>query len=325
MGTKPPSQLPILIVQHAPYEHPAALRRALESQGLESQVVLIFNGQKLPKPGEISGMISLGGPMGANDEIDHPWLLQEMKLMKQCFDGGIPIAGICLGGQMLARTLGGKVTTNPHPEIGWFPVKVNDAGMRDPLMSAAGAHPKFYQWHYDTFFPPKEAEILAESSLCPRQAFRVGDRTYGFQFHPEADHQLVDEWLQIEGTDEEILLARIAHHQACVHPPTEHVEQAKDGELFSLNFVAAISQLFQKESFVPVDSAVRDRIHDCIARRTKVVLKYYSPKGEATPIVGTIERVVEIPRGQFLFFREESTLMWPIRLDHVDSIHDVHS
>lgn len=322
MGSRPRFQLPILIIQHAPYEHPAALHRALESQGLASRIVRIFEGESLPKTNEISGLISLGGPMGANDEIDYPWLLQEMKLMKLCFDAQLPIAGICLGGQMLARTLGGRVTPNEHPEIGWFPITVNEKGMQDPLMSAAGVQPKFYQWHYDTFFPPKEAELLAGSTLCPRQAYRVGEHAYGFQFHPEADHQLVDEWLQIEGTDEEILLARIAHHQACVHPPSEHVAHAKEGELSSLNFVAAISQLFQKDLFAGVEANFRDRVQAYISARKKVVLKFYNPSGDVTPILGTIERVVEIPRGQFLFFREESGLMWPIRLDHIDSIEE---
>ncbi|MBC7385643.1 MAG: type 1 glutamine amidotransferase [Cryobacterium sp.] len=320
MPQRPSIQLPILIIQHAPHEHAAALRRALESQGIPSLVCQIWNDEKLPEVSQINGLVSLGGPMGANDELDYPWITEEIRLMRRVFASGIPIAGICLGGQMLARALGGKVSINPHPEIGWFQVKVTEDGAQDPLMSAAGLLPKFYQWHYDTFFPPKDAVLLAESAICPRQAFRLGNLAYGFQFHPEADRQLVDEWMQIEGTDEEILLARIAHHQSCVQTPSEHLENAKEGEVSSLSFVAAISQLFQKEEYFRVDSAFHFLCDGFRERATLVVLKFYGSHGEISPIAGRVERIVEIPKGEFLFLRETSGLMWPVRLDHIHSI-----
>lgn len=309
-----------MIIQHAPHEHAAALRRGLESQGIPSQVAKIWTGEDLPNPNEVSGLVSLGGPMGANDEIDYPWIRDEIFFMRKIHDLKLPISGICLGGQMLARALGGKVSTNPHPEIGWFEVKATEAGAKDSLMSSAGASPRFYQWHYDTFFPPNGAVLLAESSICPRQAFRVEESSYGFQFHPEADFQLVDEWLQVEGTDEEILLARIAHHQACVQTPSEHLENARAGELHSLSFVAAISQLFQKENYAPVESGLLSKCRDFHERATQVTLEFYGSHGEISPIVGRIERIVSIPKGDFLFLRETSGLMWPVRLDHIYSV-----
>jgi GMP synthase-like glutamine amidotransferase len=323
MPQRPSPQKPVLIVQHAPHEHAAALRRALESQGIPSQVVKIWAEEDLPEPKAVSGLVSLGGPMGANDEVDYPWIRNELLFMRQAHDLGLPIAGICLGGQMLARALGGKVVTNPHPEIGWFEVKVNDEGAQDALMSAAGLLPHFYQWHYDTFFPPKEAIILAESPICPRQAFRIGESAYGFQFHPEADFQLVDEWLQVEGTDEEILLARIAHHQACVQTPSEHLENAREGEQYSLSFVAAISQLFQKENYAPVEREFQFKCEQFRERASQVALEFYGSHGEISPIAGRIERIVEIPKGSFLFLRETSGLMWPVRLDHIHSVEKV--
>jgi GMP synthase-like glutamine amidotransferase len=317
MPQRPSRQLPILIIQHAPHEHAAALRRALESQGIPSHVTKIWAGENLPDPRSIGGLVSLGGPMGANDEIDHAWIRDELRLLKSTFELGLPIAGICLGGQMLARALGGKVSANEHPEIGWFEVKLNDDGLKDPLMSSAGPTPKFYQWHYDTFLPPPGAKSLANSPICTHQAFRVGEVAYGFQFHPEADAQLVDEWLQVEGTDEEILLARIAHHQACVQTPSEHLENARTGEQFSLNFVAAISQLFQKESYASVDADLESKCAEFRERATQVILQFYGSHGEISPIAGRIERIVDIPRGRFLFLRETSGLMWPVRLDHI--------
>lgn len=258
--------------------------------------------------------------MGANDEIDYGWIRDELRFIKIVHDLSMPIAGICLGGQMLARALGGKVVANDHPEIGWFEVQLNAEGIKDPLMSSAGATPKFYQWHYDAFFPPPGAISLANSTICAHQAFRVGEQAYGFQFHPEADSQLVDEWLQVEGTDEEILLARIAHHQACVQTPSEHLENARTGEQFSLSFVAAISQLFQKENFVPVEADFEAKLEEFHQRATQVILQFYGSHGEISPIAGRIERIVDIPRGRFLFLRETSGLMWPVRLDHVHSL-----
>ncbi len=313
-------RLPILIIQHAPHEHAAALRRALETQGILTHVTKIWTGESLPDPRQIGGLVSLGGPMGANDESDHAWIRDELRLMKHVFDLGLPIAGICLGGQMLARTLGGKVVANDHPEIGWFEVTLNEEGRKDPLMSAAGPTPKFYQWHYDAFFPPPEAKTLAASPICAHQAFRIGEHAYGFQFHPEADAQLVDEWLQVEGTDEEILLARIAHHQTCVQAPSEHLANAYTGEQSSLNFVAAISQLFQEGIYVSVAETLTTKIDEFRERATQVVLQFYGPGGEIEPIAGRIERVVDIPKGRFLFFRETSGLMWPVRLDHIYSV-----
>ena len=320
MAPKTLLQKPILIVQHAPHEHPAALKRALESQGLSTILVNIFENQLLPKSNDISGLISLGGPMGANDEIDYPWLLDEIALMRACFDKQIPTVGICLGGQMLARALGGKVSQNPHPEIGWFELQVKPDALKDPLFSATGAKPHFYQWHYDTFFPPHGAEILAESVLCERQAFKINDTTYGFQFHPEADHQLVDEWLNIEGTDEEILLARIAHHQDCVQLPHEHRTKAKNGENFSLNFVAAIGQLFSKEKYEDKNEKIKTEVETFMNDKSFVLLKIKASDEKIIPLAGTIEKMSRISQGDFVFFKERSTLVWPIRMDHVLSI-----
>ncbi len=320
MPQRPSRQSPVLIIQHAPHEHAAALRRALESQGIPSQVTKIWAGEGLPDPRKVSGLVSLGGPMGANDEIDFAWIRDELRMMKQIYELGLPIAGICLGGQMLARALGGKVSASEHPEIGWFEIKLNADGLQDPLMSSAGPTPRFYQWHYDTFLPPAGAKSLANSQICAHQAFRAGEHAYGFQFHPEADAQLVDEWLQVEGTDEEILLARIAHHQACVQTPSEHLANAHAGETFSLRFVAAISQIFQKEDYVAIDSTLDAKCAEFQERATQVVLQFYGPHGEIEPIAGRIERIVDIPKGRFLFLRETSGLMWPVRLDHIHAI-----
>src|SRR4051812_10641272 len=96
---------PVLIVQHAPHEHPAAMLRALETQGIVSEWIHPYRGERYPGARQIAGMISLGGPMGANDEAAHPWIRDEIDLLRRSAEAGLPTIGICLGGQMLARAL----------------------------------------------------------------------------------------------------------------------------------------------------------------------------------------------------------------------------
>ena len=236
---------PVLIVQHAPHEHPAALRRALESQGVMTLLVEVFNGEVLPDSSQIRGLVSLGGPMGAHDEGDHEWISPEIELMRRCFSEDKPIAGVCLGAQLLARSFGATVVKNPVPEIGWFPIELSSYGKDDRILSVAGASPLVYHWHYDTFELPKDAKHLAGSEGCGNQAFRVGERTYGFQFHPEADRQLVLEWLSIEGVEEEINCDFEKFPTGYIQSPLQHCETARTGEHSSLRIATGIAQLFQ--------------------------------------------------------------------------------
>src|SRR4051812_16193799 len=114
--------------------------------------------------------------MGANDEAEHPWIKQECELLKACVLEEMPVVGICLGGQMMAKALGGKVEKNTTAEVGWFPISLNDAGQADQIAGAAGATPTVYHWHYDTFHLPTEAVLLGSSMHCPRQAYRLGNK-----------------------------------------------------------------------------------------------------------------------------------------------------
>lgn len=195
---------PVLIVQHAPYEHPAVIRRALESQGTPTLTIHPYRSELFPSHKEISGMISLGGSMHANDDETNPWIPHECELLRACVLENMPVVGVCLGGQMMARALGGRVEKTGTVELGWFPIQLNAAGKTDPVLGSAGTSPTVYHWHEDTFHLPDNATLLAYSRGCPRQAYRVGERAYGFQFHPEADHQLLHEWLSYEGIEDEI-------------------------------------------------------------------------------------------------------------------------
>jgi GMP synthase (glutamine-hydrolysing) len=312
-STRSLAKLPVLIVQHAPHEHPAAVRRALESQGISTHWIHPYRGEHYPGVDEIAGMISLGGPMGANDEGEFPWIKEEIELLRQSVESDLPTVGICLGGQMLAKALGGKVENNHTHEVGWFSVEVNADGLRDPVIGAAGSHPVVYHWHGDTFHLPPGAVLLAKSSACDRQAYRYGNNAYGFQFHPEADHQLVLEWLAIEGVEDEIHATRRSHGFATVQDAATQREEASRGEKGSLKITAAIGSLFRTKKFKPVSGPAMGRILGWIERETLLSLEFKGSLGKPAHITGRILHVLAIAAGEFVIFQEETTLLWPIR------------
>ena len=312
--------LPVLIVQHTRHEHPAAIRRALESQGVETLWLHPYKGESYPAVTEISGMISLGGPMGANDHEEHPWITQECALLRSCVEAGLPTVGICLGGQMLAKALGAAVKKNSTAEVGWFPIELNAAGKADPVIGAAGETPLVYHWHHDTFDLPGSAERLAHSSACPNQAFRIGQNAYGFQFHPEADHQLVHEWLDLEGVQEEITDTQKIYGDKTVQSADQQRTEAAKGERASLQITASLCQLFRKSDYVAVDSSVRDRYKEWAKQKTALLMEFKGPHNKKHSVSGHISKILNLPKGEFLIFRSSDSLLWPVRMDNVFQI-----
>lgn len=315
---------PILIVQHTPYEHAAAVQRALESQGIETRVLHPYTGEKYPSLKTIRGLISLGGPMGANDYEDHPWIEPECKLLRQAVEKNLPVVGICLGGQLLARALGSRVETNSRPEIGWHTVILNETGMLDPLLGSAGALPLVYHWHFDTFHLPQGATLLGKSRHCERQAYRIGENVYGFQFHPEADHQLIGEWLAEDDIDEQIERAMREFGLETVQDRQTQRAMALEGEKASLRIVAGIGQLFQVSPYQPSHHPRLDRwrpkLGHWIQEKTLLEVIFEGSDRREHLIRGTALGSFSIPNGEFLILKEETTLLWPFRLDSIRSI-----
>lgn len=310
----------VLIIQHARHEHPAIILRALETQGIASRVLRIFESMKIPPIDEISGVICLGGPMHANDQENHPWIKDEIDLLRRTTDTGLPVVGICLGAQLLAIALGGKVEKNRGWEIGWHPLNLSLEGLRDPVLSGLGAAPTVYQWHEDTFHLPKEAVLLAASERCDRQAFRWGDRAYGFQFHPEADHQLVEEWLSTEDIEHEIEVLRSKTLDGSVHPRQQHRSDAYQHEINSLIITTSFSSLFRQRSFVRGSSLILSKIQDTIStsnRRLPFRFVYESPRRRPAELTGTIYRFLENGSHRFVIIQTTDGLLWPLRIDDI--------
>ncbi|MEL7450071.1 MAG: gamma-glutamyl-gamma-aminobutyrate hydrolase family protein, partial [Pseudomonadota bacterium] len=142
-------------------------------------------------------LIVLGGPMNVGQVDEYPHLATEMRLIAEALDRGMPVLGICLGAQLMAAALGANVQANPAPEIGWYDVTPTEHGESDPLLAQFRNPEPIFQWHGDTFDIPPGAVHLAASDTCPNQAFRVGERSYGLQFHLEVDAPLVERWLTV--------------------------------------------------------------------------------------------------------------------------------
>jgi GMP synthase-like glutamine amidotransferase len=147
-------------------------------------------------PSAFSAVIPMGGTAHAW-EADHiPVLRSERRFLSETVDAGVPVLGICLGGQLLASALGGEVRRADEPEIGWLEITPTDGARDDPVFRVLEQSASVYQWHTDVFEPPPGARVLARSEASPNQAFRVdGADAWGIQFHPEATPGLWELWI----------------------------------------------------------------------------------------------------------------------------------
>jgi GMP synthase (glutamine-hydrolysing) len=152
-------------------------------------------GRPIPKPLDAYGaVIVFGGAMHADQEGHHPWLREETFFLQRLLDLGVPTLGICLGAQLLAKAAHASVGPLPEPEIGWYEVELAEEGVDDPVLGRLPRTFEAFQWHYYTYGLPGGADELARSANCT-QAFRLGERVWGVQFHPEVTLRQVEEWI----------------------------------------------------------------------------------------------------------------------------------
>ena len=146
-------------------------------------------------PCEPDLLVVLGGPIGACDEANYPFILDELHVLETRLQAGRPTLGICLGAQLMARALGARVYRGPAKEIGWKPLTLSDAARASPLMHLDGALTSMLHWHGDTFDLPDDATLLASTDLCRHQAFSWRRHALAFQCHPEARAGQIERWL----------------------------------------------------------------------------------------------------------------------------------
>jgi len=152
-------------------------------------------GEVLPSLDRYQGLIVMGGTMNALDDDHFPYLPQVVQILRGAFQRGLPTLGVCLGGQLLARTLGARVYRKDRPEVGYYPVGLTEAGRADPLFQNLRSQPITFQWHEDAFELPAGATVLADSPRDSLQAFRMG-ASVGLQFHPEVSLETLAIWVK---------------------------------------------------------------------------------------------------------------------------------
>lgn len=186
----------ILVFQHSESGPLGTIRELLNLHALRLREVRIHRNDPVPDDlDDVEAIISLGGPQSANDA--NPALEREMRLLKTAHASDLPILGICLGSQLLAKALGGEVARMPAPEIGWHGVALSPVGREDPLFFGIGWTSAQFHWHADHVAKlPAGARTLASSKACPVQAWGAGLRTYGLQYHPEVDEATIRRWLR---------------------------------------------------------------------------------------------------------------------------------
>lgn len=195
-------RLKALILQHEEPTPPGYLGEWLDEQNADIDIHRIDLEERVPDARDYDLIASLGSEYAAFDD-SIPFIHRESQLLRQAADVDIPVLGLCFGGQLMARVLGGKSFRANHSEIGWLPVRT-----KEPDLVPEGP---WFQWHFDTFSLPPGAKLIADTDVGP-QAYVVG-KSLGLQFHPEVTPEIMESWVSAyrheldgDGVDPDALL-----------------------------------------------------------------------------------------------------------------------
>jgi len=219
---------PIRIFRHVACEGPGYLGEFLDRRGVPWQVVCIDEEHSVPpQTDDISGLVFMGGNMSVNEPFD--WIEAELDLIHRAMRDGVPVMGICFGGQLLARALGGRVSKGKGMEIGWYPLR-RKAGCRcNGWLEGLPERFDSFHWHGDTFSIPSGCEPLLESDCYTRQAFAVDDHL-AMQFHLEMTERMVRGWIDHYAND-------LRQESDCIQP-VEEMTRRLDERIAALHAVA---------------------------------------------------------------------------------------
>jgi GMP synthase-like glutamine amidotransferase len=178
-------------LQHVPFEDLANIEAWAKSRGHIVSRTLLFQGDPLPRISDFDWLIIMGGPMNIYEHDEYPWLVPEKDFIREAIASDKILLGICLGAQLMADVLGGRVKRNKEREIGWFRVQLTPEGMQSRIFKVLPEGFVALHWHGDTFDIPFGAVRAAESLACQNQAFELG-RAVGLQFHLESSKDSLD-------------------------------------------------------------------------------------------------------------------------------------
>ena len=190
----------IHVIQHAPFEGAALIADWAAEAGHELTSSLALT-EEFPPTQEIDFLVLMGGPMDADDESASPWLRAEKHFVADSIADGKIVLGVCLGAQIVAEVLGGRIRRNEEPEIGWYPVAVTETGRDEPLFTEWPENVVVGHWHGDTFELPFGLDPAISSDVTPNQAFVFDSRVVGLQFHLEWDEAAVETMLEVCSDD----------------------------------------------------------------------------------------------------------------------------
>ncbi|MDH4442781.1 MAG: type 1 glutamine amidotransferase [Rhizobium sp.] len=185
----------VAIIENSRITHSGQVGIALAEAGAEIVTIRAYAGAALPRFEDFDALVVFGGEQNARDDEKHPYLPDLAALMRRFGEGDKSVLGICLGSQLLARAYGGDNLIGAAPEFGWCTIARTGHATTDPVLSAVPDEFLSFQWHDDTFTLPADALHLAENDSARHQAFRLGRAAYGFQFHFEANRDVVSDWI----------------------------------------------------------------------------------------------------------------------------------
>jgi GMP synthase-like glutamine amidotransferase len=188
----------IRIFRHVVCEGPGYLGQYLDRRGVAWELVCLDEGSAVPANlDEVSGLVFMGGNMSVNDPLD--WIAQELTLIQRAQAARVPLLGICFGGQLISKALGGAVAPGPQGmEVGWHPLRRVPGRSADYWLGQLPDPITTFHWHGETFTPPPGSELLLENHCFRNQAFALED-ILGVQFHPEMTETMVLSWIGAYG------------------------------------------------------------------------------------------------------------------------------
>jgi len=193
-----------LILQHLDIEPPALIGETLKSTGHTLTTIHLDQGEVLPSTYEdFDGILIMGGPQSANDESDY--IRAELAWIKGAIDNGIPMLGVCLGAQVMAKADGAEIFPSPVRELGWFPVYHTVETKKDPLFRDMPEGQAVFQWHGESYSLNDNMTLLAMHPDVPAQAFRLGKAQYGMQFHIEVNEAIIESWIAFGSSERDQL------------------------------------------------------------------------------------------------------------------------
>ncbi len=208
----------LVVIRHIPFEDVGYIGDVATRNGHRVQY------RNIGEPGELNGsggLILMGGPMSVNDP--DPWVSAELNTIEAALKKNLPVLGVCLGAQLIARALGQRVYRNRVKEIGWFPVHWRPEAQAAWGLSGSDT---LFHWHGETFDLPHGAEWMAYSDRCAHQAFRYATNVYGVQFHPEVTPEMIELWCR-----QDDMCGDLKEAEGPIDPHANHLRQREVSEI----------------------------------------------------------------------------------------------